>query len=92
MFCNGRLVTEAEKEIAITLNNSITRDVALIIAAQKIGHYQIANYCSLINIALTLEQDKIASILEQTLREEEDKDIDLTEIAETEINPEADKK
>jgi ferritin-like metal-binding protein YciE len=65
------------------------RDVALIIAAQKVEHYEIATYGSLITLAKTMGQKKIADILVPTLQEEKETDKVLTKIAETGINVEA---
>ncbi|HTN16166.1 MAG TPA: DUF892 family protein, partial [Chitinophagaceae bacterium] len=84
------LVKEAQHMIENTPDNSMTRDAGLIIAAQKIEHYEMATYGSLVQLALTLEEDKVAYILERTLSEEEDTDLLLTDIAETHINPMAD--
>jgi len=84
------LVKEAEKVIENTPAGSMTRDAGLIIAAQKVEHYEIATYGSLVQVALTLGYDQAAYILEKTLSEEEDTDRLLTEIAETAINPMAD--
>lgn len=84
------LVKEAEQVIAETKEGSMTRDAGLIIAAQKVEHYEIAAYGSLVQVALTLGHDRVADILEKTLWEEEDTDGQLTEIAETAINPKAD--
>lgn len=84
------LIEEAEKVIQETKEGSMTRDAGLIIAAQKVEHYEIAAYGSLVQVALTLGHDKAAQILDRTLGEEEDTDILLTEIAESEVNPMAD--
>lgn len=84
------LIKETEKVIEQTPEGSMTRDAGLIISAQKIEHYEIAAYGSLVQVALTLEHDEIASILEKTLAEEEETDHLLTEIAEADINPMAD--
>lgn len=84
------LIKETQKVIDQTPEGSMTRDAGLIIAAQKIEHYEIAAYGSLVQVALTLEQDEIAAILEKTLNEEEDTDRTLTQIAESDINPMAD--
>lgn len=84
------LVKEAEEGIKGTKDGSMTRDAGLIISAQKIEHYEIAAYGSLVQVALTLGHDEVASIFERTLRDEEDTDHRLTVIAETEINPMAD--
>lgn len=83
------LIKEAESIISSTKENSMTRDAALIIAAQKVEHYEIASYGGLVQLALTMEHDKVADLLEKTLEEEEDTDFLLTEIAETSINIEA---
>jgi ferritin-like metal-binding protein YciE len=84
------MIAEAEEMIAETQEGSMTRDVALIISAQKVEHYEIACYGSLVELALTLGNDKVAFILEKTLLEEEDTDQLLTDIAQCEINPLAD--
>lgn len=84
------LTKEAETIIKETIEGTMTRDAALIIAAQKIEHYEIATYGSLVQIARTLGYEDEAYILEQTLWEEEDTDMLLTDIAESDINPMAD--
>lgn len=84
------LIKEAQRVIEETEEGSMTRDAGLIIAAQKVEHYEIASYGSLVQVALTLGHDQAATILEKTLSEEEDTDLLLTEIAETEVNPMAD--
>ena len=70
---------------------SAQRDVALIIAAQKVEHYEIACYGSLITLARTLGLHEIANILAPTLSEEKETDQSLTNIAEAGINAEATK-
>ena len=85
------LIEEAKDIIKSTEEGSVTRDVGLIIAAQKVEHYEIASYGGLAQIAITLGLDKVADILEQTLQEEEETDESLTDIAESHINPEAEK-
>ena len=84
------LTKEATSMMNETKKGTMTRDAALIIAAQKVEHYEIATYGSLVQIARTLGKNKEANILEQTLWEEEDTDKTLTEIAETYVNPMAD--
>ena|SRR6266700_7398340 len=61
-------------------------DAALICAAQKVEHYEIASYGSLESWARLLEQEDAANLLEETLAEEKAADEKLTEIAETAIN------
>lgn len=65
------------------------RDVALIIAAQKVEHYEIATYGSLITLAKTMGEKEIAALLIPTLQEEKATDVTLTNIAESGINAEA---
>ncbi|WP_267403200.1 MULTISPECIES: ferritin-like domain-containing protein [unclassified Chryseobacterium] len=80
------IIKEGEEIIKTTKEGSMTRDAALIIAAQKVEHYEIATYGGLAQLAITMGHDKVADLLEKTLQEEEDTDYDLTEIAETYIN------
>jgi ferritin-like metal-binding protein YciE len=83
------LFDEGWKVINETAEGSSQRDVALIIEAQKVEHYEIATYGSLITLARTMGEKKIADILAKTLEEEKSTDVALTAIAETGINLEA---
>jgi ferritin-like metal-binding protein YciE len=85
------LIKEAETIINETKENSMTRDAALIIAAQKVEHYEIASYGGLVQLALTMDLDDVSDILDTTLMEEEETDYLLTDIAENNINMEAEK-
>ncbi|WP_370898401.1 YciE/YciF ferroxidase family protein [Chryseobacterium gossypii] len=80
------IIKEGEEIIKSTEEGTMTRDAALIIAAQKVEHYEIATYGGLAQLAITMGHDKVADLLEKTLQEEEDTDYNLTEIAETFIN------
>jgi ferritin-like metal-binding protein YciE len=80
------LLKEANTIISETTEGSLTRDAALIIAAQKIEHYEIATYGGLVQLAITMDLDRAASILERTLNEEEETDQLLTDIAESYVN------
>ena len=66
-----------------------TRDVGLILAAQKVEHYEISTYGGLAQLAKTLGKDDVASILTTTLNEEKECDQLLTGIAENDINYQA---
>jgi ferritin-like metal-binding protein YciE len=66
-----------------------TRDAGLIVAAQKLDHYEISAYGSLATYARTLEYDPIEDLLELTLYEEKEADELLTALAENYINTEA---
>jgi ferritin-like metal-binding protein YciE len=83
------LVEEAEQIIEDTEEGSATRDVALIIAAQKVEHYEIASYGGLTTLAKTLGLEEIAGLLGETLEEEKETDELLTQLAENSINFEA---
>lgn len=65
------------------------RDAALIIAAQKIEHYEIAGYGSVRTLAELLGEDRAAELLQETQDEEEEADQRLTQLAEDVVNPEA---
>lgn len=80
------IIREAQQIIQETEEDTMTRDAALIMAAQKVEHYEIATYGGLVQMAITMGQYEVAEILDKTLMEEEDTDLLLTEIAECEIN------
>src|SRR5688572_19938509 len=63
-------------------------DAALICAAQKVEHYEIASYGSLYAWATLLEENDAAQLLQETLDEEKAADDKLTEVAEAAINVE----
>ncbi len=56
-------------------------DQALICAAQKVEHYEIAAYGSLRTYAQAMGNDRVAELLEQTLEEEKEADQKLTQVA-----------
>lgn len=86
--CDGMegLIKEGESVIEDTEEGTMTRDAGLIMAAQKVEHYEIASYGSLVQFAKTLGLEDVAGILEETLGEEKEADQKLTEIAESNIN------
>jgi ferritin-like metal-binding protein YciE len=65
------------------------RDAALIAAAQKVEHYEIAGYGTARTFAQLLGEDEAAGLLEETLNEEGAADKKLTEIAESSVNEQA---
>lgn len=83
------LAKEGESIIEDTEDGSATRDVGIIMACQKVEHYEIATYGCLAQLASTLELDEVAAILGQTLEEEKTADETLTQIAESSVNYEA---
>lgn len=89
--CDGMegIVAEGNGTIEETEKGTATRDVGLIMAAQKVEHYEIATYGGLVQLATTLGLDDVADLLKQTLEEEKETDRLLTEIAESDVNYEA---
>lgn len=83
------MIEEARKVVSGTEGDSMVRDAALIIAAQKIEHYEIAAYGSLRTLARTMEHNQAAEMLDTTLEEEKETDRSLTELAESFVNVEA---
>ncbi|MGA0557953.1 ferritin-like domain-containing protein [Larkinella sp. VNQ87] len=80
------LIEEAEELIKDTEDGGLTRDVALISAAQKVEHYEIASYGTLKTLAGVLGYPEAVKLLEATLGEEKKTDSLLTDIAESSIN------
>jgi ferritin-like metal-binding protein YciE len=76
------LIAEGEETMQEDAEPAV-RDAALIAAAQKVEHYEIAGYGSARTFAELLAQDEISEILQETLDEEGETDKRLTEIAET---------
>lgn len=63
-------------------------DVALICAAQKVEHYEIATYGCAATYARLLGYDEVAKLLNETLEEEKNCDVTLSTIADK-LNPES---
>jgi len=80
------LIKEGESIVEETEDGSMTRDVGIIMAAQKVEHYEIATYGGLVQLATTMGNEEVADILSITLEEEKQTDLDLTAIAENDIN------
>lgn len=83
------LTKEGEGIIESTEAQTATRDVGIILAAQKVEHYEIATYGGLHQLAITLGLNEVADLLEQTLIEEKAADKLLTDVAENDINYQA---
>ena len=85
------LIEEANEVIESTEKNEV-RDVALIAAAQKVEHYEIASYGTLATLAEQLGYRKAAKLLKETLEEEKATDIKLTDLALNNVNKKAENK
>src|SRR5215831_8300523 len=81
------LVKEAAEVLREKYEDAV-RDAAMIGAAQRVEHYEIAAYGTVREFARLLGEDEHISLLEQTLEEEKETDTKLTELAER-INPQA---
>ena len=64
-------------------------DAGIIVAAQKVEHYEIASYGSVRTFAQLLGKDKSADLLQTTLDEESEANELLNKLAEDIVNPEA---
>ena len=80
------LAKEGEGIIEGTDEGTATRDVGIILASQKVEHYEIATYGGLAQLAKTLGFDEVAQLFAQTLSEEKEADEMLTQIAENDVN------
>jgi ferritin-like metal-binding protein YciE len=85
---NG-ITKEGESIIEDTEEDTATRDAGLIMAGQKVEHYEIATYAALARVAKTLGHAEVVKILERTLVEEKQADDSLTRLAESSVNEEA---
>lgn len=83
------LVTEAESILEDTDADTMVRDAGIIIASQKVEHYEIASYGTLVAFAEKMGLKNAAALLSKTLEEEKATDVGLTKLAESEINEEA---
>jgi ferritin-like metal-binding protein YciE len=80
------LIKEGQTILEETSPGTMSRDAAIIMAAQKVEHYEIATYGSLLEFARTLGLKEVAGLLHATLDEEKQADQGLTLIAQTGIN------
>ena len=87
--CRGMegLIEEGSEVMEQDFDGAV-KDAALIGAAQRVEHYEIAGYGTVRSIAETLGEDDHVSLLEETLEEEKETDEKLTQLAE-QINKEA---
>ena len=74
------LIKEGSEIMAHT-EKGVVRDAGIILAAQKVEHYEIATYGTLAVFAQTLGENSLASLLDETLSEEKEADMSLTKVA-----------
>jgi ferritin-like metal-binding protein YciE len=82
-------ITEEGAEIMEEYKGSPALDAGLLAAAQAVEHYEISRYGTMRTWATELGLTEAAKLLGQTLDEEKQTDADLTEIAESVVNQEA---
>ncbi|HZZ30285.1 MAG TPA: ferritin-like domain-containing protein [Pirellulales bacterium] len=82
------LITEGQQVIDLEGEPEV-KDSALIAAAQRVEHYEIAGYGCARAFARRLGHNEVAALLQQTLNEEAETDKLLTQIAEKSVNLQA---
>ena len=83
------LIKESETIMSETEDGTMTRDVGIIAAAQKMEHYEIASYGTMRTLADVLGMPEASELLNQILEEEKNTDSLLTQIAEGFVNQSA---
>jgi ferritin-like metal-binding protein YciE len=76
------LIEEGEEVIGQDASDEL-KDLAIIGAAQRVEHYEIAAYGTARTFAERLGNEEVAELLQETLTEEEEADEKLTEISQT---------
>jgi len=83
------LIAEGQEILEDTEEDSMVRDAGIIIASQKIEHYEIAAYGSAAALAGQLEFREDQNLLHESLEEEKATDAMLTTLAKGEVNLDA---
>jgi len=88
--CHGMkgVLEEGAEVLEETEKGSAVRDAALISAAQRVEHYEMAGYGCVREYATLLGQTEIAKLLDETLAEEKAADAKLGKVAK-QVNPTA---
>jgi len=84
--CKGMQGLLAEAEDLLTEEPGPVLDAALISAAQRVEHYEIAAYGSAVSFAKLMRHKKTTKLLKETLNEEEKTDKLLSKLAESIVN------
>ena len=82
-------LVEEGKEVIEEVEKGPVRDAALIAAAQKVEHYEIASYGTLCVLAKQMGHTEALNLLKETLAEEKATDEKLTLLAESSVNAQA---
>ncbi len=79
------LLKEAEDIFEEKFDNNALKDILLIGAAQRVEHYEMAGYGNAHALAEFLDEDKIATLLQETLEEEKTADLTLTDVCQQDV-------
>jgi ferritin-like metal-binding protein YciE len=82
------LIEEAQQEQAEHDKGPVL-DLVIIASLQRIEHYEIASYGTMTELANALEESEVAELLAETLAEEKEQDIRLTEVTRNSVLPAA---
>jgi ferritin-like metal-binding protein YciE len=82
------IIKEA-KQVVSDVEDPAVRDVALVLSAQAVEHYEIARYGSLIALANQLGHQQVVKHLQLTLEEEKAADRKLTQVSDSHVNKKA---
>jgi ferritin-like metal-binding protein YciE len=85
-FAMAGLVEEARATTARGLSED-ARDASVLAAVQKMTHYGIASYGTACAYAEAIGEQKVAKILGKSLKEKKEADVEMTQMAENDINP-----
>jgi ferritin-like metal-binding protein YciE len=83
------LVEEAQHEIEQQDEKGPILDLVIVAGMQRIEHYEIAAYGTNVALAKALGEKEIAELLAETLEEEKQTDLKLTEVTQKAIMPAA---
>lgn len=86
--CEGMrgILEEAQSEVEDHEKGPML-DVVLTAALQRVEHYEIAAYGTMVALAKAAGEQQVADLLAETLREEKETDEKLSQLAESELNP-----
>jgi ferritin-like metal-binding protein YciE len=83
------LVEEAQHEIEEHESKGAILDLVIVAGMQRIEHYEIAAYGTSIALAQAIGEQEVKDLLAETLQEEKETDLKLTEVTQSSIMPEA---
>jgi ferritin-like metal-binding protein YciE len=83
------LVEEAQNEIEEQEEKGPILDLVIVACMQRIEHYEIAAYGTSIALAEAVGEKEVTRLLSETLEEEKQTDVKLTEVTQSSIMPQA---